>query len=71
MPDARQLRMRGIRECKMGQAKTHQAQLRRRSTPRVDLTTFRGPIQTFFSASAHAIFLRVYLKNNLLLVSGH
>jgi hypothetical protein len=42
-----------------------------RSTPRVDLNTFRDLIQTFFRASAHALFLRVYLKNNLLLVSGH
>jgi hypothetical protein len=53
------------------QAKTHQAKLRRHSTPRVDLTTFRGRFQTFSCASAQAHFLRVYLNNNLLLVFGH
>jgi hypothetical protein len=50
--------------------KTHHENCAARSTPRVDLTTFGGRFQTFFRASAKAHFLRVYLKNNWLLVFG-
>jgi hypothetical protein len=34
-------------------------------------TIFGGRFQTYFRATAHALFLRDYRKNNLLLVFGH
>jgi hypothetical protein len=45
--------------------KTNGEQLASLSMPRVERTTFGGRFQTYFRASAHAHFLRVYLKNHL------
>jgi hypothetical protein len=53
-----------------GQAKTHQGKLLAHITPRVDLTTFRGPISTFFLRERTRFFFTLVSKTSCFLKSA-